>query len=145
VVVGAKAKSFRLPSAHESLSLCVAKEKVTQEKGHPAWRFPGILPGKCVRAGRVFRPDSCPVEKGSTSLSSPLRALSSVPHRRTGGPEERARILRALLEKLASLRLFCSSCSSAYFAFLALATAEPVRTECGSGMARPLFGPPVRR
>ena len=48
---------------------------------------------------------ACPVEKGSTSVSSPLRALSSDPHRRTGGPEERARSCAHSLEKrTASLR-----------------------------------------
>ncbi|MGB3269130.1 MAG: hypothetical protein WBA65_04155, partial [Rhodanobacter sp.] len=31
-----KIKSGRSPTATESLSLCVAKEKVTKEKGHPA-------------------------------------------------------------------------------------------------------------
>jgi hypothetical protein len=35
--VGFRAKSFRSPLALESLSLCVAKEKVTKEKGHPAF------------------------------------------------------------------------------------------------------------
>jgi hypothetical protein len=35
-------KSFRAATRPESLSLCVAKEKVTKEKGHPAWRLPGI-------------------------------------------------------------------------------------------------------
>jgi hypothetical protein len=39
-----KGKSGRSPSATESLSLCVLKEKVTKEKEHPAWRLPGILP-----------------------------------------------------------------------------------------------------
>jgi len=39
-----ESKSFRLPSAAELLSLCVAKEKVTKEKGHPAWRLPGSCP-----------------------------------------------------------------------------------------------------
>jgi hypothetical protein len=33
----------------------VAKEKVTKEKGHPAWRLPGFLPGKSVSRGRAFR------------------------------------------------------------------------------------------
>jgi len=50
-----KGKSGRSPSATESLSLCVLKEKVTKEKEHPAWRLPGILPGKSVSRGRAFR------------------------------------------------------------------------------------------
>ncbi|GAB2533028.1 hypothetical protein GCM10027065_00680 [Rhodanobacter koreensis] len=74
-----EAKSVRSPLATELLSLCVAKEKVTKEKGHPAWRSPGILPGECVRRGRVFRQDSCPDEKGSTSMSIPLRACRPRP------------------------------------------------------------------
>ena len=47
------------------------------------------MPGKSVRRGRAFRQDSCPDEKGSTSLSIPLRAFSSTPHRRTGAPKSR--------------------------------------------------------
>ena len=31
------------------------KRKITKEKGHPAWRLPGILPGKSVSRGRAFR------------------------------------------------------------------------------------------
>ena len=31
------------------------KRKITKEKGHPAWRLPGILPGKFVSRGRAFR------------------------------------------------------------------------------------------
>jgi len=48
-----ESKSFRLPSAAELLSLCVAKEKVTKEKGHPAWRLPGIgqLLLRCLNSG----------------------------------------------------------------------------------------------
>jgi len=53
--LSSKSKSFRSPAALELLSLCVAKEKVTKEKGHPAWRLPGILPGKSVSRGRAFR------------------------------------------------------------------------------------------
>ena len=60
----AELKGFRLPLAAELLSLCVAKEKVTKEKGHPAWRLPGILPGKSVSRGRAFRTGILPVRKG---------------------------------------------------------------------------------
>ncbi|GAA0887920.1 hypothetical protein GCM10009121_08010 [Rhodanobacter soli] len=66
-----RAKSFRAPLAPELLSLCVTKEKVTKEKGHPAWRLPGIVPGKSVSRGRAFRAGSCPREKEPTSLSVP--------------------------------------------------------------------------
>jgi len=60
-----EAKSGRSPSATELLSLCVAKEKVTKEKGHPAWRLPGILPGKSVSRGRAFRQGILPWRKGA--------------------------------------------------------------------------------
>lgn len=97
------AKSFRLPAAAELLSLCVAKEKVTKEKGHPAWRLPGILPGKSVSRGRAFRQGigqpllrclnsgihavACPGEKEPTSLSAPAArpvVPDSSPHRGPG-------------------------------------------------------------
>ena len=57
-------KSFRLPLAAELLSLCVAKEKVTKEKGHPA-SAPGGHPVRQVRVratGFVDRA-SCPDAK----------------------------------------------------------------------------------
>src|SRR6185312_7765411 len=80
----------------ELLSLCVAKEKVTKEKGHPGWRLPGLLPGKSVRRGRAFRAGILPTRKGE-SIHGLARcaALSSLPHRRPGAPEEQARLLRA--------------------------------------------------
>src|SRR6185312_13855499 len=69
----------------------MAKEKVTQEKGHPAWRFLGP-PAQEVREPEpgfsAARP--CTVEKASASCRCPLRGLIdsvSPPHR---GPEERA-------------------------------------------------------
>ena len=43
-----KAKSFRPPAEGESLFSCVAKRKVTQREGPPAWRLPGI-PARQVR------------------------------------------------------------------------------------------------
>ena len=64
-VMDETSKSVRSPAATESLSLCVAKEKVTKEKGHPAWRLPGILPGKSVSRGRAFRTGILPVRKGT--------------------------------------------------------------------------------
>jgi len=60
-----KGKSGRSPSATELLSLCVLKEKVTKEKEHPAWRLPGILPGKSVSRGRAFRQGILPWRKGA--------------------------------------------------------------------------------
>ncbi|HJW07912.1 MAG TPA: hypothetical protein VJ527_15580, partial [Rhodanobacter sp.] len=59
-----RVKSFRLPSAAELLSLCVAKEKVTKEKGHPA-SAPCGHPARKVRGratGFVDRA-SCPDAK----------------------------------------------------------------------------------
>jgi hypothetical protein len=63
------------------------KRKLTKEKGHPAWRLPGILPGKSVSRRRAFRQDSCPGEKESTSLSTPASrpvVPASPPHRGPG-------------------------------------------------------------
>ena len=64
-----------------------SKEKIAKEKGHPAWRLPGILHGKFVSRGRAFRQDSCPDEKESTSLSIPATrpvVPDSPPHRGPG-------------------------------------------------------------
>ena len=52
----AEAQGFRAPAERELLFSCVAKRKVTKREGHPAWRLPGILPGKSVRRRRAFRP-----------------------------------------------------------------------------------------
>jgi hypothetical protein len=57
--------SFRLPAAAELLFSCVAKRKVTKREGHPAWRLPGLLPGKSVSRGRAFRTGILPVRKGT--------------------------------------------------------------------------------
>ncbi len=65
-----RGKSFRAPAAPESLSLCVAKEKVTKEKGHPAWRLLGILPNKSVSRGRAFRAGIVPARKGVAILGN---------------------------------------------------------------------------
>jgi len=65
----------------------VAKEKVTKEKGHPAWRLPGILPGKSVSRGRAFRTGFLPVRKGVDLLSTPAArpvVPASPPHRGPG-------------------------------------------------------------
>ncbi len=50
-LVSFRARSFRAPAAPESLFSCVAKRKVTQREGHPAWRLPGIH-ARQVREGR---------------------------------------------------------------------------------------------
>jgi hypothetical protein len=41
------------------------KRKITKEKSHPAWRLPGILPGKSVSRGRAFRQGILPWRKGA--------------------------------------------------------------------------------
>ena len=70
-----RAKSFRAPLAPELLSLCVAKEKVTKEKGHPAWRLPGIVPGKSVSQGRAFRAGIGQLRPALPPLRHPCRRL----------------------------------------------------------------------
>jgi len=79
-------QSGRSPSTPESLFSCVAKRKVTQREGHPAWRLPGILPGKSVSRSQAFRQDSCPDEKELTSMSTPCGPVdpNSPPHRGPG-------------------------------------------------------------
>ncbi|PMQ04953.1 hypothetical protein DyAD56_11380 [Dyella sp. AD56] len=61
-------------------------KKSNPKKGHPHLALAGEA-GQFVRGGRAFRRGSCPGEKGSASLPIPLRAFSSTPHRRTGGPK----------------------------------------------------------
>ena len=52
-----QSKSFRAPSAPELLSLCVAKEKVTKEKGHPASALSGHrATAPCVASTRASMP-----------------------------------------------------------------------------------------
>ena len=72
-------KSFRPPSEDELLSLCVVKEKVTKEKGHPAWGRPGHLPGKCVSRGRAFR-QHIPVPAQRHRLRATAPALTQLGH-----------------------------------------------------------------
>jgi hypothetical protein len=82
-----QSESFRPPSEGESLSLCVAKEKVTKEKGHPAWRLPPIHGRQVRESGPGFSTaHPCAGEKESASCRFPLRGLSTPPHRRTGAP-----------------------------------------------------------
>ena len=82
-----EAKSFRLPAAAESLSLCVAKEKVTKEKGHPAWRLPP-LPGRQVREPGPGFSNGHPAraKRHRHPCRCPLCGLSTPSHRRTGPP-----------------------------------------------------------
>jgi len=86
-----RAKSFRPPAEAESLSLCVAKEKVTQEKGHPACA-PCGHPARKVRGrvtGFVDRA-SCPDAK-LVRIPANHPAGSPPPGRRfRGGPSTAA-------------------------------------------------------
>ncbi len=80
-------------------SLLVQRE-VAQRNDTPVQRSPGILPCESVRSGRAFRRGSCPGEKGSASLPSPLRACSSEPHRRTRALAEQRASCAHFLEEL---------------------------------------------
>jgi hypothetical protein len=72
-----------LPKAESLFFAC--PKKSNPKKGHPRLALAGEA-GQFVRGGRAFRRGSCPGEKESASLPIPLRAFSSTPHRRTGGP-----------------------------------------------------------
>ena len=81
------AKSFRAPSARESL-FSAWPEKSNPKRGHPAWRFPGIPPGKCVRYGLAFRRHiRVPTKRNRRRADSPT-GRTAMPHRRTGAPAE---------------------------------------------------------
>ncbi len=132
--VASASRSFRAPMARESLSLCVAKEKVTQEKGHPVWRFPGIPARKVREPGAGFSTaHPCAGEKASTSCRCPLCGLSPPSHRRTGAPGRAPRILRALLEK--------PDRKPTQFGCDAFAAAVRAPTECEPGRLAALPGP----
>ena len=64
-----RAKSFRPPAEAESLSLCVAKEKVTQEKGHPA----------CAPCGHPGLHSVMKPKSNSNSEASPGRCFARAP------------------------------------------------------------------
>ena len=82
-----RSKSFRAPLAPELLSRCVAKEKVTKEKGHPAWRLP-LIHGRQVREpGPGFSTGHpAPAKRRCHPWQRPLRGLSSPTHRRARDP-----------------------------------------------------------
>jgi len=61
-----QSESFRLPAAAELLLFCLSKREVTKRKRHPAWRLPGIVPGKSVSRGRAFRAGILPARKGES-------------------------------------------------------------------------------
>jgi len=59
-----QSRSFRLPAAAEVLLFCLSKREVPKRKRPPAWRLPGIVPGKSVSRGRAFRAGILPARKG---------------------------------------------------------------------------------
>jgi hypothetical protein len=126
-VQGLQSKSFRLPSAAESLSLCVAKEKVTQEKGHPDGA-PCGHPALRVRgwATGFFDSTSCAGEKLAGILAGHPAGFPSPTRRAIGAPGRAARSRRALFRRAearakpdqeqSNIRamLRCCYCSSAF-------------------------------
>jgi hypothetical protein len=140
-----KGKSFRLPAAAESLSLCVAKEKVTKEKGHPA-SAPDGHPVHQVRGratGFVDRA-SCPDAKLAGIPAGHPAGFPSPTRRAIGAPGRAARSQRALFRRARSRAGAKPQQSAALlwpllFSFI---------TECGPGWPAALPGVPcaaVRR
>jgi hypothetical protein len=95
-----KAKSFRLPLAGELLSLCVAKEKVTKEKGHPAYALSGH-PARKVRVritGFVDRA-SCPDAKLAGAPAGHPAGFPPSARRFRGAPVEQRAIVARTFQK----------------------------------------------
>ena len=143
--MGLQSKSLRLPSAAESLSLCVAKEKVTQEKGHPDGA-PCGHPALRVRgwATGFFDSTSCAGEKLAGILAGHPAGFPSPTRRAIGAPGRAARSQRALFRRARSRAGAKPQQSAALlwpllFSFI---------TECGPGWPAALPGVPcaaVRR
>ncbi len=135
------AKSFRLPAAAELLSLCVAKEKVTQEKGHPdgapcghpALRVRGWATGFVDRA-------SCPDDKLAGIRAGHPAGFPSPTRRAIGAPGRAARSQRALLRRARS-RTGAKPQQSVALLWLSL-FAFRLSTECGPGWPAALPGVP---
>jgi len=86
-----KVKSFRLPSAAESLSLCVLKEKVTKEKEHPASAPCGHPVRKVrVRATGFVDRASCPDAKLAGIPAGHLAGFPTPARRYRGAPGKAA-------------------------------------------------------
>ena len=103
----AGAKSFRSPAALESLSLCVAKEKVTKEKGHPASALSGPPARKVrVRATGFVDSTSCADAKLAGILAGHPAGFSSARPPLQRGPrvEHRAIVARTRCAVAAPLR-----------------------------------------
>jgi len=133
------AKSFRLPAAAELLSLCVAKEKVTQEKGHPdgapcghpALRVRGWATGFVDRA-------SCPDDKLAGIRAGHPAGFPPPTRRAIGAPGRAARSQRALLRRARSRTGAKPRESDALPWFLLVSFI----TECGPGWPAALPGVP---
>jgi hypothetical protein len=103
LVCAFRAKSVRPPAEAELLSLCVAKEKVTKEKGHPAYALSGLLPGKYaagLRGLSTGHPALTP--NWPASLPATLRAFLHPAAASEGTPGRAARILRVLFRRARS-------------------------------------------
>src|SRR5690348_7878641 len=88
------------------------KRKITKEKGHPAWRLPGILPGKSVSRGRAFRQHIHVLAKRHRHpCRCPLRGLSS-PLTAAQGPrvEQRAILARTFQKSQSETRATRAGC-----------------------------------
>ena len=136
-----QSKGFRLPSAAESLSLCVAKEKVTQEKGHPDGA-PCGHPALRVRgwATGFFDSTSCAGEKLAGIPAGHPAGFPSPTRRAIGAPGRAARSQRALF-KGARSRAEAKPKQSVALLWLSL-FAFRLSTECGPGWPAALPGVP---
>ena len=142
-----QSKSFRLPAAAESLSLCVAKEKVTKEKGHPDGA-PCGHPALRVRgwATGFFDSTSCAGEKLAGIPAGHPAGFPPPTRRAIGAPvEQRASCAHSSeepdqkQEQSHGKASLCSGSRSSFFSFI---------TECGPGWPAALPGVPcaaVRR
>ena len=83
-----RSRGFRPLGGAESLSLCLSKEKVTREKGHPgtapsARKGPSGARGDC---GGFRRHVHVPAKTSRASMRATLRADPPSPRRGTGAP-----------------------------------------------------------
>ena len=136
-----QSKGFRLPSAAESLSLCVAKEKVTQEKGHPDGA-PCGHPALRVRGWTAgfFDSTSCAGEKLAGIPAGHPAGSPSLTRRAIGAPGRAARSQRALFKRARS-KTEAKPQQSITLLWLSL-FAFRLSTECGPGWPAALPGVP---
>jgi hypothetical protein len=116
-----RGKSFRAPAAPELLLFCLSKREVTKRKRPPAWRLPGILPGKSVSRGRAFRTGILPVRKGTdipvgsrcAACRPRLTAAQGTPGRAAGHPGPHSVESRKAKSESHSKAVLCSDFASA--------------------------------